>query len=116
MNEPSVDNRRENFSYRQSLSLVSLAQFFILAFLYKVMIIYVGFKVLTSVTMKSTVFWVKCCVAWREPNILEENIVSIFRVNPEDGGDTFLRNVRLSLNYMELQPVHLEDDLNYHTR
>jgi hypothetical protein len=58
MKAPSVGNRQENVSYWQPLSLVNLARFFILVFLYKVMIIYIGFKVLISVTMKSTVLWV----------------------------------------------------------
>jgi hypothetical protein len=40
-------------------------------------------------------------VVWEEPNILKENTDLLF--NPEDGGDIFHQNVRLSLNYVALQ-------------
>jgi hypothetical protein len=41
-------------------------------------------------------------VAGEEPNISEEHTALLF--DPEDGSDMFLQNIRLSLNYMALQP------------
>jgi hypothetical protein len=82
-------------------------------------------------SLKSTVFWVVMPHSSETAQHFGENITSIFRVKeqakhetsrsrrqaagfllglllkPEDGGDMFLQNVRLSPSCMELQPTRL---------
>jgi hypothetical protein len=53
-------------------------------------LIIVGFEVLTAVVMKSTIFWdIKPC----SPLSVNRRFLLNLFLDPEDGGDVFLRNV-----------------------
>jgi hypothetical protein len=52
----------------------------------KFIIVYVGFQVFTAVTLKNTVFW------------------DVMSPDPDDGGDTFLRNVGSYKRYTAYHP------------
>jgi hypothetical protein len=67
-----------------------------------IMIIFVGFEVFTAVVMKSIIFWdITPCTAC---HLLTRWFAELF-FDPEDGGDTFLRNVACnSMDYTASYP------------
>jgi hypothetical protein len=62
---------------------------------------FIGFEVLTAVTLNSTVFWLWSRVVWKGPDVSEEPLGFFLSLlfDPECGDDLFLFP-----NYMALQP------------
>jgi hypothetical protein len=71
-----------------------LALYFMLFSCLQIMDNYGGFEVLTTVIMKVAIFW-QLVARWFLAGLI---------FNPEDGGDTFLQNVRSYTEYAALCP------------